>query len=58
MGDIYSDGKGSGPVAWARVRVRCSVWCTGKIGLCFDVGNFSDVRVMEKLTFRITVRHG
>ena len=32
-GDIETDGEGSGPGARAKVRVKCSVMCTGRIGL-------------------------
>lgn len=58
MGDVYSDGKSSGPGAMTRVSIRCSVRCMGKIGLCLHKRAGSDVGVRAGLRFRITVRHG
>lgn len=47
MVDVYFDGKGPASGAWIRVRFRCSVMCTGKIGLHLNVGSGSDVSVRE-----------
>ena len=43
MVHVEADGVGSGKVARARVRLLCSVSCTGRRGLCKDLGFFSDV---------------
>ena len=58
MTDIEADGVGSGKVARARVRVLCSVRCTGRIGVWTDLGLVSDVRASARLRFRITVNGG
>ena len=58
MVDVDADSHGSGPEARARVRVRCLVWCMENIGLWFELGSDSVVRVMARLSFRIIVMHG
>lgn len=46
MVKVKDFGDGAGPEAWARVKVMCSVRCTGMIGLLLHFGSGSDVRVM------------
>jgi len=58
MTDVEADGVGSDKVAMARVRVLCSVRCTGRIGGWTDLGLVSDVRASARLRFRVTVRRG
>ena len=58
MGDVNRDGDGSGPVARAKVRVLCSVRCTGRIGFWIELGSGSDVRLSARLTFSGKVRRG
>lgn len=58
MGNVYTDGKVSGPSARAKVWIRCTVSCLGKISVCLDLGYDSDVRAMAKLRFRFMLRHG
>jgi len=55
---VHADGGGSGKVARARVRVLCSVRCTGRIALWTDLGLVSDVRASVRLSFGITVKRG
>jgi len=58
MIDLEADGVGSDKEARARVRVLCSVRCTGRIGLWTDLGLVSDVRASARLRFRIMVKRG
>ena len=58
MGDIDGDGKGSGPRARARFRFRCSFRCTWRIGLQFELGSGSDVRVSVRLSFMTFLGRG
>ena len=58
MGYIDGDGEVYGPVARTRVRGRCFVICTGKIGLQLELGFSSDVRWRVELRFKVAVRHG
>lgn len=39
----------------ARVRVRCSVWCAGRIELQLELGSSSHVREIPFLGFRFMV---
>ena len=41
MGDIDGECESSGPGARARVRYRCSVRCTWRIGLWFELASGS-----------------
>ena len=55
---MEADGIVSGKVSRARVRVLCSVRCTGRRGLPKDLGFVSDVKASARLMFSITVTHG
>ena len=55
---IEADGVGSGKAARARVRVLCSVRCTGRRVLCTDLVFVSDVRASARLSFRVMVTSG
>ena len=58
VGDVNVDGEGSGPVARYKVRVLCSLRCTGRIGFWIELGSGSDVRVSARLTFSVKLRRG
>ena len=55
MGDVHVDIDGSGTWARTRVRVICSVRCIGQIGLWLELRFGSNVRVMARLGFMITM---
>lgn len=40
----------------ARVKVRCSIRCTGRIALQLDLGSISDVKAGARLHFRVEMR--
>ena len=57
VGFVNIDPEVSVPVARARDRVKCSLRCTGRMGLCLRLEHSSDVRVTVRLNDSITVRH-
>lgn len=48
MGNIDGDGEGTGPEVRDRIRVRCLVSFTGRLGLRFELGPGSDVRARAR----------
>lgn len=58
LGDVNGDSEESCPEAMARVRIRCSVMCTGWIRLRLELGSGSYVMARVRLRFRVIGRHG
>lgn len=58
IGTVDSDGEESVPGARARVRVRCPIRCTGRLGFQLEFVAGCNVRVNMKLTVSITMRYG
>lgn len=45
-------------MARARVRVRLSAKCTGRIVLCLHLGSGSNVRTIVRSSYCVTMRQG
>lgn len=56
MCDIDANIEGSGPGAWARVKVLCSISCMERIGLCLELVSGCDVRMSLRLRFSVKVK--
>ena len=48
VGDVDAFGEGSVPGVRSKVRVRCSVRCTGWIGLRLELGSSYDVKARAR----------
>ena len=58
VGDFNCDGQGTRHVGRSKVRVLCSVRCTGRTGFWIELGSSSDMRMRARLTFSVKVRRG